>query len=303
MGAVGQELSSNPVYLARKLREVRHFDARALEVGDEELERAVERRLEELRRLSSRLVGLILDCACGFGVDMLALSGLDGGRELVGVDLALEGLRRAREELRKRGGLAHLIQADACSLPLRPNAFDGAIISHMLHHHPLPLIKAILAEVSRALRPGGFLLVREWCPADEGPSLREEVSRFLNELAHLRELLEGLGELGARPEVRALLYEHFPAFGFGRLYSSILRAALESCGLKVLAMEVRPPRKRSVDELLRRIRDRIEGLSLSEAEKRFLLARLEELEEKARLIHADGREDMVLVEAVKAGGP
>lgn len=205
---------------------------------------------------------------------MLALSRLGDRRELIGIDLAVEGLKRAREELRKRGAVAHLIQADACWLPFRPGVFDAAIISHMLHHHPLPLVKAIIAEVSRVLRPGAFLLVREWCPVDEEASLREEVSVFLNQLAHLKELLRELGELSSRPEVREAIYRHLPVFGFGSLFSSILKNVLRACGLDILAFEMRRPQKRSLDELLKRAREayrrhpclrRRKSLSFSEA--------------------------------------
>ena len=292
-------LAFNPVYLARKLREIERFNKRATDVSREDLEKAVERRLEGLRPLSHHFKGFVLDCACGYGADMLALSRLGDRKELIGIDLAVEGLKRAREELRRRGAVAHLIQADACWLPFRPGIFDAAIISHMLHHHPLPLIKAIVAEVSRVLRPGAFLLVREWCPVDEGASLREEVSVFLNQLAHLKELLRELGELSSRPEVREAIYRHLPVFGFGSLFSSILKNVLRACGLDILAFEMRRPQKRSLDELLKRARERIEDIPASGVEKAFLLARLEELEEKARAIQADGEEAMVLVRAMK----
>ena len=303
MRSARHELAYNSVYIVRKLREIEYFNRRAMRVRREELEKAVEVRLGDLRPSSRQLEGLILDCACGYGADMLALSRLSGRRELVGIDLSVEGLKRAGEELEKRSALAYLIQADACWLPFRPGAFDAAIISHMLHHHPLPLVKAIVAEVSRVLRPGGFLLVREWCPLDEGASLREEVSAFLHQLAHLKELLEALGELGSRPEVREELHKHLEVFGFGSLFSSTLKTVLRACGLEILSFEMKHPRKRGLHELLKRAREHIEDLPISGVERAFLIAKLEEFEEKAKYIQADGREAMVFIRAVKSVRP
>jgi SAM-dependent methyltransferase len=76
------------------------------------------------------------------------------------------------EELRKVKG-AKVQQCDATSLPFADRSFDLIIANHMLYHVDSPDVA--LAEFSRALRPGGQLIV------------------CLNGRDHLQELLE-LGE-------------------------------------------------------------------------------------------------------------
>lgn len=48
-------------------------------------------------------------------------------------------------------------QADAVALPFDDEAFDAVIAMHMLNHLPDPV--AGIADMSRVLRPGGFLAV------------------------------------------------------------------------------------------------------------------------------------------------
>lgn len=291
----GMKLLSNPVYLARKMREVGFFNDRARGLSVSEVEEVVERRAKLLEPYASRLKGLVLDCACGYGPDMLALARLGGGgRELVGLDLAVEGLRLARDML--SGYNAHLVQGDACRLPFRDDAFNAVNVSGMLHHHPLSLVKLIVAEIARVLKPGGTLLIREPCPANEGVLLLEEITRFMHSLAHVKALLD---ELGGGERLRRVLHERFEPFGFGALYPSALRAVLEEAGFKVVGSEAR--RKRlDLDDLFKAIKRRIDELPATREEREFLEARLEELKEKARLIEVPG-EDIVVVEAVHSG--
>jgi len=51
----------------------------------------------------------------------------------------------------------HGRQADAAELPFDDGAFDAVIAMHMLYHLPDPA--AAIAEMSRVLKPGGFLAV------------------------------------------------------------------------------------------------------------------------------------------------
>ena len=68
----------------------------------------------------------ILDVGIGTGRFAEYLN--DSGFNVVGIDLSLSMMAKARE---KR--LRNLVQADAHHLPFRDQAFDGAIMIHVLH--------------------------------------------------------------------------------------------------------------------------------------------------------------------------
>jgi ubiquinone/menaquinone biosynthesis C-methylase UbiE len=54
-------------------------------------------------------------------------------------------------------GAVHGRQADAAALPFDDGTFDAVVAMHMLYHLPDP--SAGIAEISRVLKPGGFLAV------------------------------------------------------------------------------------------------------------------------------------------------
>lgn len=97
-----------------------------------------------------------LDAACGSGRYCLLL--LDRGvRRVLGVDLSLEMLARAREATP-----APLLAASFTRLPLADGLFDIIICGLAVGHAPdlaLPL-----AEMARTLRPGGTLVYSDFHP-------------------------------------------------------------------------------------------------------------------------------------------
>jgi SAM-dependent methyltransferase len=118
----------------------------------------------------------------------------------VGRTIAVDGseamLDAARERL-ARCGNAEVRRGDLCALPLRDGELDAAVLFLVLHHQPQPL--EVLAEVARAVRSGGRLLVVDMMPHD-----REE---FRDQMGHtwlgfaeqpLRHWMEAAGFRGAR---------------------------------------------------------------------------------------------------------
>ncbi len=72
------------------------------------------------------------------------------------------------------GGLdhntVHFIQMDAHCLGFSPASFDTASIGHSLHHMSAPA--QVLGEMLRALRPGGYCIIREmYCDGQTDPQL------------------------------------------------------------------------------------------------------------------------------------
>ncbi len=113
----------------------------------------------------------VLDLGCGEGRHAIATY-LSADVQVVGLDIALDDLRNAREKLapleaqltgadeRRHFSLA---AANALALPFADSTFDKIICSEVLEH--IADYRAVLAEVRRVLRPGGQLCVsvpRRW---------------------------------------------------------------------------------------------------------------------------------------------
>jgi SAM-dependent methyltransferase len=96
----------------------------------------------------------VLDCGCGYGWFLKVLEQMSAGR-LVGVDVDLGRLEKARRELGRRG--AAVLAADAVRLPFPDDTFDKVVLSEVLEH--LPDDRAALREVRRVLKPGGVVAI------------------------------------------------------------------------------------------------------------------------------------------------
>jgi ubiquinone/menaquinone biosynthesis C-methylase UbiE len=100
---------------------------------------------------------LVLDVATGTGrlPETLLRNGFLG--HIVGLDLSLGMLRRARSKLSAYGDLVHLVWQDAGCLPFDDGTFDAVTCLEALEFLPRPL--EALAEMVRVLAPGGVLFV------------------------------------------------------------------------------------------------------------------------------------------------
>jgi ubiquinone/menaquinone biosynthesis C-methylase UbiE len=150
----------------------------------------------------------VLDLGCGPGNSTRQLPpGAIGG------DQALAMLRRAR---RRAPGMP-LACLDATALPIRSGSLDAVTLHSVLYL--LPDRAAALAEIARALRPGGRAILLE-------PQAGRRATVF--------------GLLRALPSPRwAVTAACWRAMSglYGRPTAQSLRAALESAGLRVLAIE------------------------------------------------------------------
>jgi demethylmenaquinone methyltransferase/2-methoxy-6-polyprenyl-1,4-benzoquinol methylase len=119
------------------------------------------------RRAAVGFLGLtpparVLDLCTGTADLLIEWLGRDGRNRGVGVDLSSPMLARGVAKLERRGmaSRGRLTAGDAERLPLRAEAFDGALVAFGIRNVGDPV--SALAEVRRVLRPGGRLVVLEF---------------------------------------------------------------------------------------------------------------------------------------------
>jgi phosphoethanolamine N-methyltransferase len=127
---------------------------------------------EEVARLLSPhdLTGKsVLDIGCGAGGIDLALIRNHGAAYVTGLDVEDSVLTHARALIACAGLTARigLIRAAPGPLPLPPASFDVVFSKDSIIH--IPDKHALMAEVFRVLRPGGWFLASDWLIGTEGP--------------------------------------------------------------------------------------------------------------------------------------
>ena len=106
--------------------------------------------------------GKVLDVGCGPGIDTVALGRIVGPEGAVlGVDYDPAMIEEAREKARQEGmdGWVRHEQADGFHLPCADGEFDAARSERVFQHVADP--SGILAEMIRAVRPGGWIVVAD----------------------------------------------------------------------------------------------------------------------------------------------
>jgi SAM-dependent methyltransferase/uncharacterized membrane protein YbhN (UPF0104 family) len=142
-----------------------HFDALAPQYAAQlsvaARERVVGRKvtltLDALRAAGIRPGARLLDAGCGQGWYVAALRA--AGYRVIGVDLAPGQIAAARA---LASGGRGFVAASVLALPFKDGSFDAAFAVNVLHHAgDRDAQDTALAEMSRAVRPGGLVLVHE----------------------------------------------------------------------------------------------------------------------------------------------
>jgi SAM-dependent methyltransferase len=154
------------------------------------------------RQLSLRPTDKVLDIGCGYAGLLLYLFRRIGFTEVMeGLDCSGFMIRRAREEIRSRGLVERIYVREglATQLPYADGTFDVVCSTFMIKHLSDALLKDMLREVRRVLKPSGRFCVWEAAPS------RHAFMQAWN----LRLLSTGVSVIHLRSEaqVRALLEE------------------------------------------------------------------------------------------------
>ncbi len=110
----------------------------------------------------------VLDIGCGAGGIDIALVRNHGAGFVVGLDVEDSVLNRARALIAAAGLVGRIGVAKVAPgpLPLPPAAFDVVFSKDSIVH--IPDKHALMAEVFRVLRPGGWFFASDWLIGTEG---------------------------------------------------------------------------------------------------------------------------------------
>jgi ubiquinone/menaquinone biosynthesis C-methylase UbiE len=135
---------------------------------------------ETMRRLDLRPTDRLLDVGCGTGALLHQLWAIHPVAQLFGVDPVPEMLVIAR---RKLSPSIELCEGWAEHLPFAADRFDVVVSCNVFHYIREPI--AALHEMRRVLRPGGQLVITDWCDDYWACRVRDLYLRLFNS-AHFK---------------------------------------------------------------------------------------------------------------------
>jgi len=141
------------------------------------IEASVEQTLKRAQPLQGERV---LDVGCGTGVLLQRIVDRHPDARPSGVDLSPAMLAQARRRLPAR---VTLEVADVEALPFPPHSFDLVLSLSSFHFWPAP--RRALVELRRVLRPGGRLVITDWCDEYLACRICDRILRLLDR-AHQR---------------------------------------------------------------------------------------------------------------------
>lgn len=102
----------------------------------------------------------VLDIGCGTGQFERLVLGEHPEQRMVGVDLSEKMLAIAQQKCQAYPNVAFCI-ASASALPFPDHSFDVVVSASALHYFDQPEVS--LAEMRRVVKPGGSVVILDWC--------------------------------------------------------------------------------------------------------------------------------------------
>jgi ubiquinone/menaquinone biosynthesis C-methylase UbiE len=123
--------------------------------------------------IPKRTYGAILDIGCGFGKSTRPFVDAFPDADVVGIDLSAPNLKLAHQQAERLGKRITFSQRAAESTGYPDAAFDLVTATMLIHEVPMPVLRRVLAESLRLLRPGGLLAVLDF--AHTGDPFRDAI--------------------------------------------------------------------------------------------------------------------------------
>jgi SAM-dependent methyltransferase len=188
------------------------------------------RQIIRLGLRGARVAGPVVDLGCGPG--FLCEELLRDGHEVLALDRSPRALERVRARFAAEPRFLGAELAEPGRLPIGDGDAGAVFLVEVLEHVPRESWDPLVAEVARALRPGGRFVVttpnhedlaarKIACPECGGVFHRAQHLESV-EAGSLRRLLE---RHGLAPRwLRTANFRHFPDRAAGRLLGAVLRA-------------------------------------------------------------------------------
>jgi ubiquinone/menaquinone biosynthesis C-methylase UbiE len=162
----------------------------------------------------------VLDIGCGTGNTTILVSELTK-IEVIGIDVLPEMLSAARKRVSWAGEMEHvrLLQASGDHLPFADSSFDRIYAESVLGFQNASFAEDILAELFRALKPGGLFVANEaiW---------KQDVSQAIVETIHDSSLDDfGLGQASRQAWSLEQWLNVMRQAGFSVISSELLKSA------------------------------------------------------------------------------
>ena len=115
----------------------------------------------------------ILDLGCGFGKSTRPLVDAFPEARVVGIDLSAPNLKLAHQQAERLRKPIAFYQRAAEATDFEDASFDLVTATMLIHELPMPVLRQVLVEALRVLRPGGQLAVLDF--ARTGDAFRDFV--------------------------------------------------------------------------------------------------------------------------------
>lgn len=146
----------------------------------------------------------VLDLGCGTGPLLAAIAVAYPGAATTGLDVSRQMLRVAQT---RTGEHRSLVQGDVTALPFGRARFDCVVSASSFHFWRRP--ERALGEIARVLRPGGQLVITDWCDDYLACKICDRVLRVVSRAHHRIYTAGEFAELLDASGFRITTLEHY----------------------------------------------------------------------------------------------